>query len=98
MTLHTLNNIKKYLNNRGAKKVVFASGVFDLFHYGHYHALKKASEFGEIFIVQIDGNELVKKRKGSDRPYFDQRKRASIISSLKFVHFVFITNEPSESE
>ena len=84
-------------NERKQKKVVFSSGVFDLFHYGHFLALKKASKLGDIFIVQIDGNELVQSRKGENRPLIGENLRAEIISSLEFVNYVFISNSPSES-
>lgn len=76
---------------------VFFSGAFDVFHYAHFNALKKASELGDILVVQVDGNKLVKKRKGSSRPYFNESYRALIVASLVFVDYVFISNTPSES-
>ncbi|KKW22375.1 MAG: Glycerol-3-phosphate cytidyltransferase [Parcubacteria group bacterium GW2011_GWA2_51_12] len=70
-----------------ASRVVFSSGAFDLFHYGHFHALKKAARLGNVLVVQIDGNELVRKRKGNDRPCLDEALRAEMVSSLEFVDF-----------
>ena len=81
-----------------ASRVVFSSGAFDLFHYGHFHALKKAARLGNVLVVQIDGNELVRKRKGNDRPCLDEALRAEMVSSLEFVDFVFVSNHPSESQ
>lgn len=81
-----------------SRRIVFMSGVFDLFHYGHYKALLKASKMGDIFIVQVDGNRLVRDRKGDGRPYIDQKLRASMVLSLRFVDYVFISNRPSEDE
>lgn len=91
-------NIKRTLNNKRLKrkKIVFFSGAFDLFHYGHFIALKKASALGDILVIQIDGNRLVKKRKGPDHPYLDQSERALIIASFGFVDYVFISSIPSE--
>lgn len=95
ISVKDIKMINKYKKLRRLK-VVFCSGVFDLFHYGHFIALKKASALGDILIIQIDGNQLVKKRKGPDRPRLDQNDRASIILSLDFVNYVFISNAPSE--
>ncbi len=95
--LYTLSRLINNLHpKRKEKKVIFCSGAYDLFHIGHFRALKKASKLGNILIVQIDGNELVKKRKGSNRPYLHEKERAEVIASLTFVDFVFISNTPSE--
>lgn len=80
------------------QSIVFMSGVFDLFHYGHYKALEKASKLGMILVVQVDGNKIVKKRKGPERPFVDEKLRAEVISKLDFVDYVFISNIPSESK
>ena len=91
-----LNELRKIRTRYASKKVVFFSGAFDLIHYAHLKALKTASSYGDILVVQIDGNSLVQKRKGNDRPLIDEAERAEIISSLKFVNHVFISNIPSE--
>lgn len=92
-----LKELDKYISKipQGSKKIFF-SGAFDLFHYGHLRALRSASSLGNILIVQVDGNILVKRRKGTNRPYIDEHHRASKISSLTFVDYVFISNIPSE--
>lgn len=74
------------------------SGAFDLFHHAHYKALKTASSLGDTFIVQVDGDLLVKKRKGAERLYLAESERAEIIASLEFVDYVFISNLPAENK
>ncbi|OGE07926.1 hypothetical protein A3I53_04525 [Candidatus Curtissbacteria bacterium RIFCSPLOWO2_02_FULL_40_13b] len=97
MNLLKLKEIPKIISDEyQGKRVVFMSGAFDLFHYGHFHALYTASQLGDIFVLQIDGNRLVKNRKGKERPFMDEKERAQIITSLKFVNFAFISNTPSE--
>lgn len=97
--INSLPDIKKIISKiNDEQELVFFSGVFDLFHFGHFIALKNASSLGDILIVQIDGNCLVKERKGYDRPYLDESDRALMISSLEFVDYVFVSNIPSEDE
>ena len=94
--LKSFNQINKIID-RNNKKLVFFSGTFDLFHYGHFSALNKAAKLGDILLVQVDSNKLVKIRKGKDRPILDEQYRAQIISSLNFVNYVFISDKPSEN-
>jgi len=83
-------------NERKQKKVVYFSGVFDLFHYGHYKAIKRAANFGDILVIQIDGDILTKIRKGEDRPYFNEIIRAEMISTFEFVNYVYVANTQME--
>ena len=91
-----LKSIRQTVGDK--RRVVLMSGVFDLFHYGHFKALEKASRMGDLLIVQIDGNQLVKKRKSTNRPYLDEGVRARMIAAFEFVDYVFISNAPSESK
>jgi len=72
------------------KKIVFASGVFDLFHIGHLKYLKKAKELGDILVVNVVNDSRVKILKGNNRPIINEKMRAKIINSLVFVDYVVI--------
>lgn len=71
-------------------KVVLAGGGFDILHEGHIHHLQRAKSLGNILIVHITGDKRIKEKKGEKRPIFNERKRALVVSSLKFVDYVFI--------
>jgi len=77
---------------RNGKRVVYFSGVFDLFHFGHFNALKKSAGLGDILVMQIDGDLSTKERKGPDRPYLPESVRAEMIAAFAFVDYVFISN------
>jgi len=69
------------------RKVVLASGAFDLLHYGHVHYLKNAKKAGGdnsklIVIVARDGT--VEKLKGA-KPVFPEEQRRALVESLKIV-------------
>lgn len=69
------------------KKIVLASGVFDLLHMGHVKFLEEAKKIGGkksklIVIVARDGNvEKIKRRK----PIIPEKQRCALINSLKVV-------------
>ena len=96
--IFTLSKFKKILSLRENKKIVFFSGAFDLFHYGHFRALLSATILGDLLVVQVDGDRLVRKRKGLDRPHISEIERVKIISSFEFVDYVIVSNIPSESK
>jgi len=73
------------------KKVVYAVGVFDLFHRGHLSFLKKAKKLGDKLIVAVNGDELVGKYKR--KPFFNEKDRLEIIKALKIVDKAFIIKE-----
>jgi FAD synthetase len=69
------------------KKVVLASGTFDLLHFGHVKYLEEAKKAGGknaelIVIVARDGT--VEKRKGK-KPVMPEDQRRSLVESLKVV-------------
>jgi cytidyltransferase-like protein len=58
------------------KTVVFATGVFDLFHQEHQRFLEKARAAGNFLVVGIETDIRVREMKGPERPIDPQEKRA----------------------
>ncbi len=70
-------------------KVVITFGTFDVFHVGHLRILKAAKQYGDKLIVGVSTDELNFGKKGL-YPVFSQVERLEIISSIKYVHDVFL--------
>jgi FAD synthetase len=71
----------------GKKKVVLASGVFDLLHLGHVKFLeeaKKAGGKGAELIVIIARDSTVEENKGR-KPIMSENQRRALVESLKVV-------------
>ncbi len=83
-----MKNLKKQ-----GKKVVFTNGCFDILHAGHIEILKKAKEKGDILIVGLNSDKSIKKIKGRKRPIMDEKDRALILDSIKFVDYVVLFDE-----
>lgn len=73
-----------------AKKVVgYTTGVFDMFHIGHLHLLKKAKRHSDYLIVGVSSDELVYQYK-EKTPIIPFEHRLEIISSLSIVDEVVV--------
>jgi len=71
----------------GKKKVVLASGVFDLLHLGHVkflEAAKKAGGKGAELIIIIARDSTVEETKGR-KPVMPENQRRALVESLKVV-------------
>jgi len=85
-----INDNQHLFNN---KKIVFTNGVFDILHLGHLEYLQRSKLLGEILIVAINSDTSVKRLKGSQRPFNNQKDRALFLSYLSFVDYVIIFDE-----
>jgi FAD synthetase len=72
---------------KGRRKIVLASGVFDLLHLGHVKFLESAKKAGgenAELIVIVARDSTVGKRKGV-RPVMSENQRRALVESLKVV-------------
>ncbi|MCX7957252.1 MAG: D-glycero-beta-D-manno-heptose 1-phosphate adenylyltransferase [Endomicrobia bacterium] len=90
--LANLKKTVKFLRKQN-KKIVFTNGCFDIIHRGHIYVLKKAKSYGDILIVGVNSDSSVKKIKGENRPVNNQKARAEVLDSIKYVDYVVIFYE-----
>jgi FAD synthetase len=72
---------------RAKRKIVLASGVFDLLHLGHVRFLEEAKKAGgknAELIVIVARDSTVEKRKGK-KPVVPESQRRALVESLKVV-------------
>ncbi len=75
-------------NKSGKKKVVLASGVFDLLHLGHVKFLEEAKKSGgenAELVVIVARDTTVEKTKGK-KPIMSEYQRRALVESLKVVN------------
>ena len=69
------------------RRIVLASGVFDLLHYGHVYYLtnaKKAGGENAKLVVVVARDKTVERLKGS-KPVIPEDQRRALVESLKVV-------------
>ncbi len=72
--------------------VVVVGGVWDLPHIGHARYLRLSKEEGDLLIVVVDSDELVKSRKGPTRPVVPEKERVEMVCHLASVDIVILRN------
>ena len=73
-------------------KIIFTTGTFDLYHYGHLNLLKRAKERGDYLIVGLNSDELISHKK----PINDYETRKIILESIKYVDQVVPINKQED--
>jgi glycerol-3-phosphate cytidylyltransferase len=69
------------------KKIIYSSGSFDLFHFGHLNILLKAKKLGDYLIVGVSTDSLISQYKDT-KPIICYQDRIKIIKALKCVNKV----------
>jgi len=78
-------------NRKNLKKVVLTGGTFNIVHVGHINHLKRAKTMGDTLVVQIISDKKARELK-KEEEIFSDRKRAIVVSAIRFVDYVFIYN------
>jgi FAD synthetase len=77
---------------RRGKKVILAAGTFDILHPGHLDYFEWAKRHGDLLVVCVVGDKRTRRRKKAGRPFVKEEWRALMVSSLKPVDLVFVSN------
>ncbi len=77
-------------------KTIWVNGCFDVLHRGHLELFKFAKSQGDCLIVGIDSDFRVKKNKGKDRPFNNEKDRKFFLECIKYIDRVVIFNTDKE--
>lgn len=79
---------------RRGRRVIFTSGVFDVFHSGHLALLEAAKKMGDLLVVGVNSDASVKRLgKGENRPIHTLELRMKLLEGLKCVDMVLPFDE-----
>lgn len=90
MSIITNKQLSTIRKKHRRKKIVFASGTFDLTHANHVGFLEHAKKQGDYLVVSVGADFDIKKNKGSSRPILNEAIRLKMVDSLKPVDYSFL--------
>ncbi|MBL4888602.1 MAG: adenylyltransferase/cytidyltransferase family protein [Candidatus Lindowbacteria bacterium] len=94
-TIDQLSTVCSDLRGEG-QQVVLCHGCFDILHPGHLRYLAFAKEQGDILVVTVTADSMVKK--GPDRPFVPEELRAEALAALGIVDFVAVDSNATAVE
>lgn len=65
-------------------KKVFVAGTFDIIHPGHIFLIKKAAEYGKVYVVVARDSNVVRFK--GRKPIIDEEQRLYVVSNIKGVY------------
>lgn len=89
--IYPYNKVAQLRKDLKGKKVVFATGCFDLVHKGHIEHLENAATHGEVLVVGVHSDKYIRVFKHRE-PVNTQMERAHLINALKPVTHVILTS------
>lgn len=89
-----LGSIRK--NNKN-KKIGICKGSFDIFHYSHLMLFKYIKNECDILVVILKNDNDVRK-KGINRPIFNEKERLEMIDNIKFVDYVILQKDKEDTK
>ena len=87
MAIITYNDFPKIRKRYRRNKIVFCSGSFDLTHAGHVLFFEDCKKLGEILVVVVGSDKMIKRNKSPERPVLNESIRLKTVASLKPVDF-----------
>jgi len=85
-----ITDLEATLVNIRSKKIplILVGGCFDILHPGHGLFLQKAKELGGVLFVLLESDEVIRRKKGTNRPIQPQNDRAYLLSLLEPVDYI----------
>ena len=85
-----MQELERFFPGKSEGKIVLTGGCFDILHIGHVKFLSGAKGAGDYLIILLESDQKVKKLKGRNRPVFNQRERAEMLSALASVDLIVL--------
>lgn len=85
-----LQNIREKHSN---KKIVFATGCYDILQSGHAVFFNQCKGYGDILIVGVGKDETLRQLKGPGRPVNPQNNRVYLVAAMEDVDYAVLNDD-----
>jgi len=93
--IFSLDELKTQVDSwkESGEKIVFTNGCFDIVHKGHIEVLAHTADLGDKLIIGLNSDRSITKLKGKNRPILNEKSRALLLASLRFVDAIVLFSE-----
>jgi rfaE bifunctional protein nucleotidyltransferase chain/domain len=86
-------NFKKIREQNLDKKIVLCSGCYDILHSGHAVFFNDCKRYGDILVVSVGTDKVIKSYKGPDRPINNEQNRVHLVAALEDVDYAVLGDD-----
>ncbi|HLC77871.1 MAG TPA: adenylyltransferase/cytidyltransferase family protein [Candidatus Nanoarchaeia archaeon] len=104
MSINSVNNkiiskeqLSEIRDKHQDKKVIFTAGSFDILHTGHVVYLSKCKQLGDILVVGLGRDSVIKRLKGDNRPINSENNRLFFLAALQDVDYVILDDDTPQT-
>ena len=90
LTKDQLQDLRK---KHSDKKIVFATGWYDIIQSGHAVFFNQCKSFGDILIVGVGKDETLRQLKGPGRPVNPENNRVYLVAAMEDVNFAVLNDD-----
>ena len=90
MAIIKFSDLGKIREKYKDQKIIFCSGCFDITHAGHVLFFEDCKKYGDILVVMVGSDDIVKRDKDEKRPIINEHLRLKMVDSLKPVDYAFL--------
>jgi len=94
----TEKDLKRIREENKNKKIVLCVGSFDVLHSGHIVFFNQCKKQGDILVVGVGRDSIIRKYKGSNRPIISEKNRLFHIAALQDVDYVVLDQDVLEKD
>jgi cytidyltransferase-like protein len=86
-------NLKQIREKHPDEKIVLCSGCYDILHSGHAVFFNDCKKQGDILVVSVGTDKVIKSYKGPDRPINNEQNRVHLVAAMEDVDYAILGDE-----
>ena len=86
-------NFKKIRERHQYERIIICSGCFDILHSGHAVFFNDCKKQGDILVVSVGTDKVIRSYKGPDRPINNEANRIHLVAALEDVDYAILGDD-----
>ncbi len=88
-----INDLAELKKSNPDKKIVFATGCYDILQSGHAVFFNQCKAYGDLLVVGVGKDETLRQLKGPGRPVNPENNRLYLVAAMEDVDFAVLNDD-----